>query len=386
MKNEEKMISVIIPIYNAEKYLNKCLSSIVNQTYSNLEIILVNDGSIDTSLAICEKYKQNDDRIVIVNKQNEGLVRARKDGIRMAKGEYITFVDADDWIDITTYENVHMGTADIIAYGLTEEYEYCSKSKTNKIEQNLYDKKGIGREIIPRMLSTGTFFEFGILPNLVCKLIKKDLFLQTIDDVSDNVTIGEDVDFFFRTVFRAESLLITKDVPYHYRQHQDSMMRTELPVKKIQDLYWDLYNIKEASGLTEWISQLNQYITFVMMLKRPEMVIQYIKELSCIQGKVVIYGAGGFGRSLYDVLIKSKNITRIYIVDKQWNNMKNTEYCIENPKTIKQDIPDKIIIAILNDNICAQVENYLIKMGINSKIITRINFKGIDVERMIKIY
>ena len=164
------------------------------------------------------------------------------------------------------------------------------------------------------------------------------------------------------------------------------MMRTELPVKKIQDLYWDLYNIKEASGLTEWISQLNQYITFVMMLKRPEMVIQYIKELSCIQGKVVIYGAGGFGRSLYDVLIKSKNITRIYIVDKQWNNMKNTEYCIENPKTIKQDIPDKIIIAILNDNICAQVENYLIKMGINSKIITRINFKGIDVERMIKIY
>ena len=100
------MISVIVPIYNAEKYLDKCLLSIVNQTYSDIEIILINDGSTDSSIAICEKYKQNDDRIVIVNKDNEGLVRARKDGIRMARGEYITFVDADDWIDITLYENV----------------------------------------------------------------------------------------------------------------------------------------------------------------------------------------------------------------------------------------------------------------------------------------
>lgn len=72
------MISVIVPIYNAEKYLNKCLASIVNQTYRDLEIILVNDGSMDESLAICEKYKQADKRIVIVNKRNEGLVRARK--------------------------------------------------------------------------------------------------------------------------------------------------------------------------------------------------------------------------------------------------------------------------------------------------------------------
>lgn len=135
------MISVIVPIYNAEKYLNKCLTSIVNQTYCDLEIILVNDGSTDESFAICEKYKQADDRIVIINKHNEGLVRARKDGIRMAKGEYITFVDADDWIDITTYEKVYTEKADIISYGLMEEYENYSKRKTNKIEQGLYDKK-----------------------------------------------------------------------------------------------------------------------------------------------------------------------------------------------------------------------------------------------------
>ncbi len=378
------MISVIVPIYNAEKYLNKCLTSIVNQTYRELEIILVNDGSTDESLAICEKYKQDDDRIVIVNKHNEGLVRARKDGIRMAKGEYITFVDADDWIDITTYKKLYTGKADIISYGLTEEYENYSKNKTDKIEPGLYDKKRIHDQIIPNMLSSAIFFEFGMLPNLVCKLIKKSLLLETIDNVSDNVTIGEDVDFFFRTVYRAESVLIKTDVLYHYRQHQKSMMRTKLPAERIKALYWDLYNIKEAGGLTEWVSQLNQYITFVMLLKRPERVVPYIMELSDIHGKVVIYGAGEFGKSLYDILVEDKNITRLSIVDKQWQNMNNPGYHIENPEIVRRDIPDKIIVAILNENVCGQVEKYLIEMGIDSKTIIRINFRGIHAERMIK--
>lgn len=378
------MLSVIVPIYNAEKYLNKCLTSIVNQTYCDLEIILVNDGSTDESLAICKKYEQDDDRIVVINKRNEGVVRARKDGIRIARGEYITFVDADDWIDITTYEKVYTEKADIISYGLTEEYEYYSKSKTDKIGQGLYDKKEIDTKIIPTMLSSVTFFEFGLLPNLVCKLIKKSLLLETIDDVSDNVTIGEDVDFFFRTVYKAESVSIKTDTLYHYRQHQKSMMRAKLSIEKIKALYWDLYNIKETAGLTEWVSQLNQYITFVMLLKKPEIVIPYIKELSSIHGKVVIYGAGEFGRSLYDVLIENKNITRLSIADKQWDNMNNAGYHIESPETVRMDMPDKIIVAILNDNVCGQVENYLIEMGIDKRTIIRINFMEINAESMIK--
>ena len=88
------MISVIVPIYNSEKYLEQCLTSLVNQTYSDLEIILVNDGSTDSSMNICEKFKKEDDRIILINKENQGLVRARKDGARKAMGEYITFIEA----------------------------------------------------------------------------------------------------------------------------------------------------------------------------------------------------------------------------------------------------------------------------------------------------
>lgn len=110
----------------------------------------------------------------------------------------------------------------------------------------------------------------------------------------------------------------------------------------------------------------------------------YIKEISSIHGKVVIYGAGGFGRSLLDVLIQNKNITRLSIVDKQWDNMNNAGYHIENPEIARIDIPDKIIVAILNDNVCGQVEKYLIEMGIESKTIIRINFREINAESMIK--
>ena len=176
------MISVIVPIYNSEKYLEQCLTSLVNQTYSDLEIILVNDGSTDSSMNICEKCKIEDDRIILINKENQGLVRARKDGARKA---------------------------------MVEEYGYKIKKKTNKFKDGFYEKDKISDYIIPQMLCVDNFFEFGLLPNLVCKLIKRTLFMEMMEEVSDDVSVGEDVDFFYRLVFKAETLTIRSYCPYH---------------------------------------------------------------------------------------------------------------------------------------------------------------------------
>lgn len=94
------MISVIVPVYNVEKYLPHCIDSILNQTYTDLELILVNDASTDKSPAICEAYRQKDSRIVFVNKtQNEGVDKARFSGLEVCKGGYVAFVDSDDWLD-----------------------------------------------------------------------------------------------------------------------------------------------------------------------------------------------------------------------------------------------------------------------------------------------
>lgn len=100
----EPLISIIVPIYNVEKYLNQCIDSIINQSYKNLEIILINDGSPDNSGEICDQYKLIDDRIVVVHQKNKGLSGARNSGLEIATGDYIGFVDSDDWIEKKMYE------------------------------------------------------------------------------------------------------------------------------------------------------------------------------------------------------------------------------------------------------------------------------------------
>lgn len=101
------MISVIVPIYNVAVYLEQCMESILRQTYTELEIILVDDGSTDGCYQICEEYKKKDSRVVVLHKENGGLVSARKAGIQAATGNYIAWVDGDDWIEPDMYERMY---------------------------------------------------------------------------------------------------------------------------------------------------------------------------------------------------------------------------------------------------------------------------------------
>ena len=129
-----KKISVIVPIYNVEKYLERCLESIVHQSYKNLEIILVNDGSKDNSLMICEEYKKQDERIIIINKKNGGASSARNEGLKIATGDYISFIDSDDYIEEDMYEilvrNLIENDADISVSGVKDIIENIDGSQT----------------------------------------------------------------------------------------------------------------------------------------------------------------------------------------------------------------------------------------------------------------
>ena len=100
MEIEKEKISVIIPVYNVEKYLKRCLDSVINQTYKNLEIILVDDGSTDNSGKICDEYAKNDKRIIVIHKENGGVSVARNIGLDICTGDYVNFIDSDDWIDL----------------------------------------------------------------------------------------------------------------------------------------------------------------------------------------------------------------------------------------------------------------------------------------------
>lgn len=147
-------VSVVVPIYNAEKYLKQCLDSIVNQTLKDIEIILIDDGSIDGSAEICKQYL-GDERVTYFYKENEGLAAARADGIARATGEYIGFVDSDDWLELNTYEEMYLASrknnADIVFCNCIENEDGHRFSP--EIRDGLFNRKEIIQEILPKTLA-----------------------------------------------------------------------------------------------------------------------------------------------------------------------------------------------------------------------------------------
>lgn len=147
-------VSIIVPVYNAKEYLRKCFDSVVNQTLKNVEIIFIDDGSTDGSSEICKEYAAKDSRIIYYKKENEGLAAARQDGIERASGEYVGFVDSDDWLELNMYERMYSvavkENADVVFCNC-----YFDDSEPDRIhlEPGVYDRERIEKEILPRSLS-----------------------------------------------------------------------------------------------------------------------------------------------------------------------------------------------------------------------------------------
>ncbi len=150
----KELVSVIVPIYNIEDEIGKCIESIISQTYRNLEIILVDDGSTDKSLSICHKYAADDKRIKVIHKKNGGLVSARKAGMQAASGPYVAHIDGDDWVEEGYIETLVNGTdsgnVDVVIAGfLVESVDGSVEKIQNKVESGLYDKEDIKQFIYP---------------------------------------------------------------------------------------------------------------------------------------------------------------------------------------------------------------------------------------------
>ena len=161
-----RKISIVVPVYNAECYLGQCIESIISQSYRNLEIILVNDGSTDHSSEICRHYVGVDDRIVVVDQKNQGVVRARQSGVEAATGDFIGWVDADDWIEPEYIEKLaelqKESEADIVAVAHYHDIGGDSRLIKNGVDAGVYGVE----QLLPVMLYTGKFFEYGITPQL----------------------------------------------------------------------------------------------------------------------------------------------------------------------------------------------------------------------------
>ena len=211
MQNE--LVSIIVPIYNAEKYLPRCIDSLINQTYENIEIILINDGSKDSSLAICNEYKLKDKRIVVVNQENSGVGKTRNRGIDLSKGEYIVFVDSDDYANTNLVETLvneaKKNNADYVL-GSISLLKDGSAIGVATLDNNIYNVK----EYIENVLIKKTI-------NYVCgapysKLFKSEIIKKNNIRFNNKLTYAEDFLFNVTYLEFATKIVTSSEVLYNY--------------------------------------------------------------------------------------------------------------------------------------------------------------------------
>lgn len=173
------MISVIVPVYKIEEYLRQCLESLSAQTLDDMEIIIVDDGSPDGCPEICDEYAAKDARMKVVHKQNGGLLSARKAGVAASSGDYIGFVDGDDWVEPETFMNMHNAiikySPDMVLSDFLSDFGERREPSDQCFEEGFYDRARLESEIFPKMLFDGRFYRFGVNPNCWSKLVKREL-------------------------------------------------------------------------------------------------------------------------------------------------------------------------------------------------------------------
>ncbi len=252
-------ISIIIPIYNVEKYLPECLDSIISQTFSDIEIICINDGSTDDSLKILQDYKKKDNRIIIIDKQNEGSGIARNIGLKKALGEYICFIDSDDWLENSTslekmYNAAEKDCLDILIFGGYSCYEkygklikwkgkYRLKSLNKKYFKNIFGAKNIKKDIFKFPTTAWTKLysrEF---------LIKNEIKFQPIK-------VGQDQLFFFHSMILAKRIKVLNEYLYCYRKERKGSI-TAVKHKKDSS---PIYVTRAVEELLKKLDRTDEYL------------------------------------------------------------------------------------------------------------------------------
>lgn len=233
---EQDLISIIVPVYNVQEYLKNCINSILNQSYKNIEIILVDDGSTDESSSICDLYVKKDNRIKVIHKENGGLSDARNMGIKSARGKYITFVDSDDYLDENYVKVLYIliteNNSDI-ACSRMKKTDSLNDKIINKNEKiNIYNSIDAIKEIL---------YQRNIDNSAPSKLFKKDLFENILFPVG---YAFEDLDTMYKLFLQANKIVSTTNNYYLYYQRQGSILHT-VKDKTINDLLTIIDNMNK---------------------------------------------------------------------------------------------------------------------------------------------
>lgn len=226
MIRKAPFLSVIVPAYNVQTYLTQCVDSILNQTYEDFELIIVDDGSTDETGVLCDLYVEKDNRVHVIHKKNGGLVSARKAGLSEAKGKYVAYVDGDDWIADNMFQSLCdcaiKEEADIV---IADFISVCGNSTsylTQNMEYGFYSKSDLVQRVYPHMLCDNEYFSFGFQPSLCSKIFKRSLLVQHQSEVDDRIRLGEDAACFYPMILEANQIFYLKECYYYFYRMRDT--------------------------------------------------------------------------------------------------------------------------------------------------------------------
>lgn len=356
------LISIIITVYNVEKYLRKCLDSVLAQTYRNMEIILVDDGSTDSSPYICDTYADKDARIRVIHKENEGAPRARKAGFEVSAGTYTSMIDADDWLEPDMIEILYRISVEqdvcVAACGRFEENGYCSKPVKQGLPAGRYADAKLEKEVFPRMIVNQEFFEWGIFPSYWDKLFRREAIAPYLLRVDDRIPMGNDAAGVYPALMNAKNIYIVEKCLYHYRQTDASMVRTFGGNGDKRGGFRLLYRsvLKElvmSKGRFNLESQWLEYVLFLMIPRADELYegildLDYLFPFPKVKknSRVILYGMGLYGQRMYDFLTRTGFCQVVAAADQNYAMLQKKGLPVIAPEEINRYCFDAIVITM----------------------------------------
>ena len=376
-------VSIIVPAYNVEQYIGKCLDSLIGQTYKNIEIILVDDGSSDSTGDICDTYQQQYGNLIKVEHcRHRGVSQRRLTGIRRASGEYVVFVDADDWVENDYIVSMLscMESADIVAAGISRELSDEKESivfEYNGFSAGVFVSDIERKELYEKMLYYESPYCFWVLPYMCNKMFRKDVMQVLLEKLDKRIFDGEDAALVYQYLLTSQKIVLIDECKYHYVIHRGSasFRDSEDSYLNAAYLYQELYacfvkNKYHASLL----KQLDYYMRRMIWKKSPA---QYLQVNSFVfpynkveQGSaIILYGMGKVGDVFYRQICQTNYVSIIAWADRAPKQIEDISLTVPRitPDEIKDYCFDYVVIAIENKIIVREILEKLMILGIEEK-------------------
>lgn len=382
MNSEIIKISVVVLIYNVEDYVKRCIESIIEQSYRNLEIILVDDGATDLCPEICDAYARKDQRIRVIHKSNGGVVSARKAGVAVATGDYVLYVDGDDWIEeerieVLVRDGILPTHADMILLsGCIMDFEEESIRRSFAVPTRLFENDEIENEVFPLLSGEGKAFGRLISWSLWAWAIRRELLLKNQMLVGNHVALSDDTLCVCLCLLDAKSVMMIQQDGYHYIQRASSIVNSAvaasdknlLRMKILYEAMKTQLELKYASERT--YKNFNHLIINIGMLYIYDLLLEqfpdYLFPFPKINSgaRIVIYGAGRLGYNLVQNLDKTKKCSVVLWVDQNQDRTAVPGYTISPRETIFTTDYDYIAVALMYADVAEEVKRSLILDGI----------------------